>query len=210
MPLNKQPLLAACLTALLLLAGARPALCASPLERAVLKEMNAARTDPKGFMLHLQRHRRLFEGKRYRPPGTNVYVVTREGTAAVDEAISFLKRQRPLPPLKWEEGLARSAAELARDQAKSGETSHGRGRLAMKARVDRQVSWTGRIGENISYGPGDGRDVVLQLIVDDGVPERGHRANIFSPDFRLAGVACGPHPTYGTVCVIDFGSGTKR
>jgi uncharacterized protein YkwD len=78
----------------------------------------------------------------------------------------------------------------------------------MEGRVSRQVEWTGSIGENISYGTNDGRDVVIQLIVDDGVPGRGHRVNIFSPDFRLAGVACGPHPTIRTVCVINFAGGT--
>jgi uncharacterized protein YkwD len=202
-----QLFLTICLSALLLLAGALPALPASQLEPAVLEEMNAARTAPKAFAAHLQRHRTLFEGKRYRPPGVTYFILTEEGSAAVDEAIAFLKRQRPLPPLVWAEGLARSATELARAQAKSGETGHGRGKLGMEERISRQVEWTGSIGENISYGPNDGRDVVLQLIVDDGVPGRGHRTNIFSPDFRLAGVACGPHPTLRTVCVIDFAGG---
>jgi len=206
--LNKQLFLAICLAAFLLLACALPALPASQLEQAVLQEMNAARTDPKAFAAHLQRHRALFEGKRYRPPGAAYFVRTQEGPAAVDEAIAFLKRQRPLPPLAWAEGLARSAAELVRDQAQSGETGHGRGKLEMEGRVSRQVEWTGSIGENISYGTNDGRDVVIQLIVDDGVPGRGHRVNIFSPDFRLAGVACGPHPTIRTVCVINFAGGT--
>lgn len=208
--MNKQLFLTVCLAALLLLAGALPALSASHLEQAVLEEMNAARTSPQAFAAHLQRHRALFEGKRYRPPGAAYFILTQEGPAAVDEAIAFLKRQRVLPPLAWAEGLARSAAELALNQAQSGETGHGRGKLGMEERVSRQVEWTGSIGENISYGPNDGRDVVLQLIVDDGVPGRGHRANIFSPDFRLAGVACGPHPTLRTVCVIDFAGGATE
>jgi uncharacterized protein YkwD len=208
--LSKHPFLTICLAALLLLAGALPALCASPLERAVLQEMNAARTGPQAFAAHLQRHRALFAGKRYRPPGATYFIVTQEGPAAVDEAIAFLRQQRPLPPLAWAEGLARSAAELARAQAKSGDIGHGRGKLGMEGRISRQVKWTGSIAENIAYGPNDGRDVVLQLIVDDGVPGRGHRANIFSADFRLAGVACGPHPKLRTVCVIDFAGGVGK
>ncbi len=72
------------------------------------------------------------------------------------------------------------------------------------------MEWTGSIGENISYGPDDGREVVLQLIIDDGVPDRGHRANIFSPGFRLAGVVCGPHPKFRTICVIDFAGGAAK
>jgi len=43
------------------------------------------------------------------------------------------------------------------------------------------------------------------LIVDDGVADRGHRTLVYSPELRYAGVSCGPHPIYRTVCVIDLG-----
>ena len=42
------------------------------------------------------------------------------------------------------------------------------------------------------------------------LPGRGHRANIFSSAFRLAGAACGPHPAFGTACVIDFAGGAAK
>jgi uncharacterized protein YkwD len=44
----------------------------------------------------------------------------------------------------------------------------------------------------------------MNLIIDDGVTDRGHRKNIFSRAFGTAGAACGPHPRFGNVCVIDF------
>jgi uncharacterized protein YkwD len=108
--------------------------------------------------------------------------------------------------------LARSGAELVRAQAKSKETGHGSGRLAMARRIQRHGDWTIAIGEAISYGPyvaERGRDVIAQLIVDDGVPSRGHRKTLYDKDYRLAGVSCGPHPTFETVCVIDFAGGEK-
>jgi uncharacterized protein YkwD len=64
--------------------------------------------------------------------------------------------------------------------------------------------------ENISYGYDDARDVVRQLIIDSGVPTRGHRHNIFGGAYRLAGVACGPHRAYGAMCTIDFAGALAR
>jgi uncharacterized protein YkwD len=42
------------------------------------------------------------------------------------------------------------------------------------------------------------------------VPDRGHRANIFNPLYREAGVGCGPHPTYRVMCVVDFAGTLMR
>ncbi len=77
----------------------------------------------------------------------------------------------------------------------------------MSDRVSRYGKWSGKIGENISDGRSDAREVVVQLIVDDGIPSRGRRKNFFSPDFRVVGVACGPHSEYRAMCVTTFASG---
>ena len=59
-------------------------------------------------------------------------------------------------------------------------------------------------GENIAYGPTTAEKVMLSLIVDDGVSDRGHRINMFKPEWTMAGAGCGPHATYGSVCVIEY------
>jgi len=43
------------------------------------------------------------------------------------------------------------------------------------------------LGENIAYGKTSARDVVIALIVDDGLPARTHRKNIFNRSFKYAG-----------------------
>ena len=39
---------------------------------------------------------------------------TREGVGAVDDAIRFLRRARPLPPLAFSDGMSAAAAEHVR------------------------------------------------------------------------------------------------
>ena len=60
------------------------------------------------------------------------------------------------------------------------------------------------LAENIDYGSTTPREVLSQLTIDDGVAGRGHRKNNLDPSFTEAGVSCGPHAKFGTMCVIDF------
>lgn len=66
---------------------------------------------------------------------------------------------------------------------------------------------TGAWGENISYGKSTARDVVLALIIDDGLPGRKHRKNIFNPGYVVAGAAFGRHAKFGAMCSIEFAGG---
>ena len=176
--------------------------------RQVLAEINLARTAPRTYGGYLREFRRRFRGKSFLLPGGTGRVRTVEGRGAVDEAITYLSRQKPLPPLSWSDGLASAAAELVVEQGRSGATGHvGRRSRGVQERIERHGRWERQIGENIAYGPKNARDMVVDLIVDDGVKERGHRKTIFAPSFTTAGVACGPHPRYETMCVMDFAGG---
>lgn len=177
----------------------------------VLAEINLARSQPRTYAGFLREFRTLFHGKYYLFPGSTTRMQTAEGTKAVDEAIKVLSRQKPLPALAWSDGLAAAAAELAAEQGDSGDTGHtGRHSHGMQERIERHGKWERSIAENIGYGPTDARNMVMQLIIDDGVPGRGHRKNTFSVAFDTAGVACGSHPRFGSMCVIDFAGGFRE
>ena len=179
--------------------------------KQVLAEINLARSAPRSYAGFLRTFRRLFQGKEYLLPGSTTYILTNEGGRAVDEAIRFLSRQKPLPPLGWSEGLAAAAAELAEEQGRSGDVGHeGRQSHGLRERIERHGQWQREIAENIGYGPREARDMVMQLIIDDGVPSRGHRTNNFAAAFHTAGVAWGPHPRFGSMCVIDFAGGLRE
>ena len=182
------------------------------LAREILDEINLARTAPKTYAGFLRVFRQQFRSKEYRLRDSSTLVRTVEGAKAVNEAIVVLSRQLPLPPLAWSDGLAAAAAELAEEQRESGATGHeGMHHRGMRVRIESHGTWDGEIGENIGYGPDEAvaRDMVMQLIVNDGVPGRGHRENIYRRAFGTAGVACGPHPRYGQMCVIDFAGGFR-
>ena len=181
----------------------------------VLEEINLARTEPRTYAGFLRTFRGRFQGKFFVLPGSTSTCTTRvktsEGVKAVDEAIKFLARQKPLPPLAWSDGLAAAAAELTEDQGRSGATGHFDGQSnGPRERIERHGKWERQIAENIGYGPGDPRGMVMQLIIDDGVPNRGHRENTFIPSVSAAGVAWGPHPRFRSMCVIDFAGGFRE
>ena len=194
---------------LYLLASAAVAHGAS-LDRQVLDEINRARTAPQTYVSHLKEFRRQFRGKLFQLPGSRNRVATSEGVAAVDEAIRVLSRQKPLPPLTWSKGLAAAARDLVAEQSESGTTGHEGTSGDMQERIERHGSWQRSIGENIGYGSDEARMVVMQLIIDDGVPDRGHRTNIYTKKYGTAGVACGTHPQFRQMCVIDFAGGFRE
>ena len=78
---------------------------------------------------------------------------------------------------------------------------------AAAQRMSRYGTWSGGWAENVSYGKSSARDVVIALIIDDGLPARKHRQNIFNPSYTVAGAAVGPHARFRTVCSMDFAGG---
>ncbi len=174
------------------------------IELEIVAEHNLARTDPAAYAQLLRAMLPQFEGTLRREPG-RIALRTQEGAAAVQEAIAFLERQAALGPLAVSAGLTRAARDHARDQGPRGATGHdGADGSTPFARMNRYGSWNGSAAENVSYGSPTAREVVLQLIIDDGVRSRGHRRNIFNPALGAAGASCAPHAQYRVVCVIDY------
>lgn len=58
-------------------------------------------------------------------------------------------------------------------------------------------------GECISYGYDNALDIVMTLLIDEGVPTLGHRKN-FLGDFRSVAVSIQPHKSYRYNAVIDL------
>ena len=174
------------------------------IESEVLASLNRARTDPAGTAATLNALIPYFDGRRFKRPTWPVAVQTTEGVAAVREAASALRSQRPVGALTPSAALSRAARDHAVDQSTSGSVGHsGADGSSTATRAARYGTWQVSLNENIDYGPMvQGRDVIESLLIDDGVPDRGHRRNIYEPSSKVVGIACGPHPRFAATCVI--------
>ena len=173
---------------------------------AVIREMNLARQNPSLYAGFVEELRARMNGNLMVLPG-RTGIRTKEGTAALDEAIRFLRCSQSLGPLTLSPGMCRAAADHCADQASGGFGHAGRDSSNPGGRISRYGTWSSGWGENISYGKSSARDVVLALIIDDGLPARKHRKNIFSATFNYAGAAFGRHARFGTVCSMEFAGG---
>ncbi|RYY23107.1 MAG: CAP domain-containing protein [Sphingomonadales bacterium] len=174
------------------------------LQNNVLDEINFARQHPQQYAEQLREYREYFDGRIVFLPGDQNGIYTHEGVAAVDEAIAFLERQAPLPALSAGDILMLAALDHAEEQGATGATGHAsRNGTGPGDRV-RKRGGDIYVGESIYYGVGQPDMVVRSLIIDDGVARRGHRALLFTANFRFAGVGCAEHRRHGHMCVVDL------
>ena len=112
-----------------------------------------------------------------------------------------LRQVRDLPMLLPEKDLYKVAREHASWSGKKGYEGH----KGFKQRFSPIMKKYAEVGENIYYGPYTPLEIVIQLLIDEGIEDLGHRKNLLSPKFNSIGVAIKPHKTYEYNCVMGFG-----
>jgi len=174
-------------------------------ERDVIIEINMVRTDPAAYARHyLEPLKSFYRGSLFQYPG-EIAISTSEGVRALEECVKVLKSSRPSSSVSPKKGLTLAARDHAKDQARTGATGHaGSDGSTITARINRYGKWNISVGENIDYGNSEARRIITALLIDDGIPSRGHRKNLLEAGYSFVGVAVGPHKIYEKMCVIDF------
>lgn len=147
---------------------------------------------------------KAFEGKArtIEKDGVSTKLMTEEGDVPVLELIEFLRRQKPLKPLKLAEDLKSYACKHVKDQGPTGKTGHSASNGDdFSTRILKLTKHGVLIGENISYGSKKAKEAALQLAIDDGVAGRGHRTNIFKENYAELGSCDGSHKSYEVMAV---------
>ena len=175
------------------------------IEKDVILEMNKARSDPKKYAeLYIRPKLEYFIGKNYSAPG-QITIATKEGKTAVNNCINSMLKMPTVGLLTPELGMSLAAKDHVNDQSKTGKTGHtGSDKSSPFKRMERYGSWDTLAGENLAYWYSTGREIIVALLVDDGVTSRGHRTNIMNKSFSKTGVSVGTHPRYGLMCAIEY------
>jgi uncharacterized protein YkwD len=156
------------------------------LEKAIIAELNRVRTNPQGYADWLESQKQYYQGMLLKLPGEQP-IRTNRGLRSLEEAITFLRQQQELPALS-------PSTEL---------TSAARQQITAITN-DLQIN-----SNNLVYGKVTPEAIVMQLVVDDGFPDRPHRLAIFNRNYQNTGIACSEIPVYNNVCAIAYTQSTK-
>lgn len=110
--------------------------------------------------------------------------------------VATLRQKKPLPILYPDQSLFQSARCHAQTSGQSGYVGHSR-----QNRTCKDVKRFG--GECCDYGSDDPLTIVMDLLIDEGIPDLGHRQILFSPYTKIA-VSIQPHKKYRWNAVLDL------
>lgn len=160
---------------------------ASKHEQEILKIINQVRSNPQGFL-----QKTAFPYIESNNLKTNSYARS---------LIRDLKKQEPLAIISIDSSLQIMAKKFAIQSGEKGVYGHSR----YNQRYSTYGSHLNYDGENIQYGLQQPLDIVMDLLIDEGIASLGHRKNILSSDFSVIGIGFAKHKRINYNTVMAFG-----
>jgi uncharacterized protein YkwD len=157
----------------------------------VLDLMNIARINPQGFLTE------------YLSPYLEKHNLT-ENSYAVS-LMNDLKIRGKVSALQLSPALITTAKAHAIDMGTKNKIGHTSSKgVTFDKRLRERAKAKGTVAENCDYGNAEPLDIVMSLLIDDGIENLGHRKNILEPRLNYVGIAIENHKKYGVNCVMDF------
>ena len=163
-------------------------------EEQLVNKINEFRSNPQGYAKKINEYVSYFKGKVLRIPGSNSGIRTEEGAAAYIEAAEFLANQEGIFPLEPSKGLGR----ICLDFMKEAQTADPEeiGNINLEEIIKRYGHFKQNLNRAMDFGGEDPEQVLINLIVCDGDPNRGNRESLLSKDLHKIGIANAKHDTY--------------
>jgi uncharacterized protein YkwD len=124
-------------------------------EQEMINEINALRANPVRYCAYVDEYLQKYEADE-------------DAKAAAKELVSILKKMKPLAPLSINTSMYKDAKYY--------------GLLMAKRNVFEHSSLP--YYENLSLGYKNIRDAIVDLLIDDGIPDRGHRNNLLNDKIK--------------------------
>lgn len=121
--------------------------------------------------------------------------------SSVNSLFSTLKKSKKTGALLPQKDLYEVAQSHAENSGKKGTVGHQN----VTARFKKMAPRYSETAENCDYGNDKALDIVMSLLIDEGVADRGHRENILDKNLKSVGVAIREHKKFDFTCVMDFG-----
>jgi hypothetical protein len=159
----------------------------TPLEKDVVYVLNLVRQFPKAFNKTVVAYWPEYMGDKNLPKSW--YYKT---------LVTALDNMKPVGILKADSLAWISARCHAITSGKAGYLGHVR----QTAPCEKQEHY---FGECCQYGYEDALEIIMSLLIDEGIKDLGHRKICLSDGYTSIGVSFQPHKTYRFNTVLDFG-----
>lgn len=166
-------------------------------EKSVVFYLNLVRVNPKLF--------------------AQTYLKNYQDTAPIKKSeylkslLQELNSIESLEPVLPEYDLFEVAKKHATEMGLQGKTGHIS--LNGESYENRAINLSKRyekVMENCQYGYTDGLSIVIDLLIDEDIPDIGHRKSLLNKEVKYIGVAIKKHKVYRYNCVIEMGYDLKK
>ncbi|MEO6255101.1 MAG: hypothetical protein ABIO79_17465 [Ferruginibacter sp.] len=155
-------------------------------EKDIIYILNLVRAHPTFFARSVLKNYPSLSGKGYLAEDSFYFI----------SLVKTLEKMEPMNIVYPDKDCFESAKCHAYNSGITGYVGHERKTTACKTRKH-------YYGECADYGHSDPLEIVLSLLIDEGIPSLGHRLVCLS-SYAKIGVSIQPHSRYGSNAVLDF------
>ena len=163
-------------------------------EQLVLK-INEFRANPRAYAIKINNLIKYFKGNNLKPPNLQYGITTEEGAPAYIEAYEKLSKQDGnLEGVKPSKGLGRVCQDFI-EKAKTMSPNEIND-IDLEEIIQKYGSFGGNLNRSMDFGGEDPEQVLINLLVCDGDPNRENRQALLSSDLKQIGVAHSTHSSF--------------
>ena len=180
------------------------------LSSKIILEINKVRQNPSSYIPILKKEKDLIKGEILNRPNQSPIQLT-EGEKGFQDSMDYLKKKKKTFPLEENNYLNLAASDLVNDIGPKGlfshEDSNGNN---ISDRIEKYCEWEISCNEIIVFSSKNPQEIVIDIIVDDGIENKLNRESLFSDNYKFIGCGINEHKDFGNVIVLVLTGGIRE